>query len=183
MSSYYFTVSSLPYLRFEDPPPLSLEGFYALCAPWLDSPDYRLVLNASLSSLSDTAPTCSVLQRWRQWEINLRDELVKIRAQKLGMDAFEFIIPSAFTMGAAELAAEASGMINPLEAERFIDRARWSFLEELEVGHYFDVERLVVYVLKLQLLGRIALHGRERGRERFEQIFEKLKDQFNSGES
>jgi hypothetical protein len=124
-----------------------------------------------------------VLQRWRRWEINLRNELVKIRAQKLGVDAYEFIVPSTFMMGTAELAAEASGMINPLEAERFIDRARWSYLEELEVGHYFDVERLVVYALKLQLLERIALHERERGQERFEQIFEKLKEQLNPGES
>ena len=95
MSRYYFTVSSLPYLRFEDPPPLTIEAFHALCAPWLAPPDYRLVQNASISELSDTYPTCAVLQKWRQWEINLRNELVKTRAQKLGADPYEYLMPAA----------------------------------------------------------------------------------------
>jgi len=86
-------------------------------------------------------------------------------------------------MGSAELAAEAAGMINPLEAESLLNRARWQFLEQLEVGHYFDVERLVVYSLKLQLLERIALYDREKGRERFEEIFGKLNEQIRAGVS
>lgn len=183
MSRYYFTVSSLPYLRYEDPPSLSLEAFHGLCVPWLNPADYRLILSASIAVLADTLPTCSVLQRWRQWEINLRNELVKIRAQKMGTDPFRYTAPSTFTMGSAELATEAAGMINPLEAESLLNRARWQFLEELEVGHYFDVERLVVYSLKLQLLGRIALHDLEKGREQFEEIFGKLKEQIRAGES
>ncbi len=183
MSTYYFTVSSLPYLRYEDPPALSLEDFYALCAPWLNPADYRLVLNASIATLAETHPTCSVLQRWRQWEINLRNELAKIRAQKLGMDLFRFTVTSSFTMGSAELAGEAAGMVNPLEAESLLNRARWQFLEELEVAHYFDVERLVVYSLKLQLMERIALQDREKGREQFEDIFGRLKEQIRAGES
>jgi hypothetical protein len=86
-------------------------------------------------------------------------------------------------MGSAELAAEAAGMINPLEAERLLNRARWQFLEELEVGHYFDVERLVIYSLKLQLLERIALHDQEKGREQFEVVFGKLNEKIGAGES
>jgi hypothetical protein len=183
LSSYYFTVSSLPYLRFEDPPPLSLDAFHTVCVQWLKPTDYRLVSNASLADLSDTHPTCPVLERWREWEISLRDELVKLRAARLGVDPFRYLVPSSFVIGSAELAQEASGMVNPLEAEGLLNRARWRILEELEVGHYFDVERLVVYSLKLQLLERKALYERERGREKFEGIFEKLKEQIKAGES
>jgi len=54
-------------------------------------------------------------------------------------------------------------------------RARWSFLEELEVRHAFDVERLVVYSLKLRLLERRALLDPDGGRERFVSVFDALK--------
>jgi len=40
------------------------------------------------------------------------------------------------------------------EAEKSLDEARWKFLDELSFGHYFDLDILIVYVLKLLLLER-----------------------------
>ena len=41
-----------------------------------------------------------------------------------------------------------------LEGEKTLDLARWHFLEGLTFGHYFDLDILIVYVLKLLLLER-----------------------------
>ena len=71
---------------------------------------------------------------------------------------------------------------SPRAADEELDRVRWRVLEELAFGHYFDVETLVVYLLKLRilerrarfdaaagaaLLDRLLAQGAERGREAF----------------
>jgi hypothetical protein len=35
-----------------------------------------------------------------------------------------------------------------------LDEARWRMLEELCVGHYFDLDFLIIYALKLLILER-----------------------------
>ena len=59
---------------------------------------------------------------------------------------------------------------SPLAAEGVLDRARWSWLEELESGHYFDGERLALYLLKLRILERRARFVKDLGSARFEEL-------------
>jgi hypothetical protein len=40
------------------------------------------------------------------------------------------------------------------EAERILDEERWRFLDEICLGHYFDFDFLIGYVLKLLILER-----------------------------
>ena len=47
-----------------------------------------------------------------------------------------------------------------------MNRARWDVLEDLELGHTFDLERLLVYAIKLQLLERKFAMDADRGEER-----------------
>jgi hypothetical protein len=132
--------------------------------------------------MGEKLPSCSSLRLWQNWETSLRSELVRLRAQRLGKDLQRYVVASSFVFGIAELAQEVMSMANPLEAEEKLNRARWDYLEELEVGHFFDEERLVLYALKLQLLERRASFDRERGQERFEQLWEELKGQIKAGE-
>jgi len=53
---------------------------------------------------------------------------------------------------------------NPLLVERRIDLARWEKLEELELQHYFDLQFLIVYYLKLQILNKWDSIRAEKGR-------------------
>ena len=182
MSQYYFVVSSLPFLRFEEPTAVSLEDFYSLCSQWLKPRDYLLIMNARLEDVREKLPSCTVLRKWQNWEASLRNELVNIRAQRLGQDPFRYSVPSSFVFGMTELIQEVMAIANPLDAEETLNRARWGFLEELEMGHFFDEERLVLYSLRLQLLERRARLDREKGRERFEDIHGKLKKQIKAGE-
>ncbi|MCM8789473.1 MAG: DUF2764 domain-containing protein, partial [Candidatus Omnitrophica bacterium] len=41
-----------------------------------------------------------------------------------------------------------------VEAERILDLARWNFLDDLSISHYFDSDILFIYVLKLLILER-----------------------------
>jgi hypothetical protein len=43
-----------------------------------------------------------------------------------------------------------------LEAEKALDLERWQLLEELACGHYFDLDALLIYALKLLILERWA---------------------------
>jgi hypothetical protein len=43
---------------------------------------------------------------------------------------------------------------NILEAEKSLDLERWRFLDEVSAGHYFDIDSLIVYALKLKILIR-----------------------------
>ena len=57
---------------------------------------------------------------------------------------------------------------DPLEIEKEILLLRWNFLEDQEMGHFFDLSFLIIYYLKLQILERLFSFDKERGKERFE---------------
>ena len=57
---------------------------------------------------------------------------------------------------------------NPLEIERRLLHLRWNFLEEQEIGHFFDLHFLIIYYLKLQLLQRLFSFDKQKGKVRFE---------------
>ena len=53
------------------------------------------------------------------------------------------------------------------EVEKKLLEWRWNFIEELSTYHYFDLEFLVLYLLKLQILEKLSLFDKERGLEKF----------------
>jgi hypothetical protein len=65
---------------------------------------------------------------------------------------------------------------DPLEGELSIEREKWSFLERLETGHFFDLEALVAYALKLQILERRALFEAERGETSYKTAYSEILD-------
>ncbi|MFW5685010.1 MAG: DUF2764 family protein, partial [Spirochaetota bacterium] len=77
-----------------------------------------------------------------------------------------------------EAAREAFSHDSPLSGEDALDRARWRFLDDLEAGHYFDLDRVVIYFLKLQLLARRRLFTRTRGEERYAGITERIMNDY-----
>jgi hypothetical protein len=62
----------------------------------------------------------------------------------------------------------------PKQAEELLDRFRWRILDDLEVGHYFDLKKLMVYYLKAQILWRRDLFDRERGMEILRRTYEAI---------
>ena len=60
---------------------------------------------------------------------------------------------------------------DPLQGELLIERERWSFVESLAVGRFFDLEYLVSYALMLQALERRARFAAQRGQEGYETVY------------
>ncbi len=172
--NYYYTVSSLPYLRYEEAPPFSREEFLRLCAVEVRGRDMEVLENASIYRPEPVEPSCRVLDRWVEWEGSLRDALVGLRASRLGVDGGKFVkgFPVASdTLGVAKAAVSKD---DPMEAEEALNRARWRFLDDLEGRFFFDVNRLVAYLLKLELLLRMGTFEEEKGKERLESLVSAL---------
>ena len=174
MNQYYYTVASLPMLFYDQDLPISREEFMERCGIELADEDMDLIKKTSIQDLDTTDPTCPVLEAWRAWEKALRNELVKLRAQAKGWDAEESLRETEDIFGVQQVAREAFAQDSPLQGEDVLNRARWSFLDDIERGHHFDTEKLAVYSLKLQLLERKASFDREEGSQAFENVVESL---------
>ncbi len=174
MNRYYYTVASLPMLFYEEDLSLSIPTLLEMSVIDLADEDYRLIENAGMRDLDGGDPTCQALEAWRAWEGTLRNELVKVRAQTKGYEAEKYVREGPEAFGVERVAREAAGDSSPLAGEDTLNRARWAFLDDLETGHHFDMEKLVVYFLKLQLLERKALFNTEKGTEKFEELIGNL---------
>ncbi|MEW5817058.1 MAG: DUF2764 family protein [Spirochaetota bacterium] len=172
MSQYYYTVSSLPMLLFESESTIGIERFIETCKETLTGRDFELLNRTQFTISEHIVAKNEVLNNWYAWETALRNELVKLRAQKIGVEAAAYHVPGPDVLGAAEIAREAFNQESPLLGENVLNRARWKVLDDLEVGHYFDIEKLIVYYLRLQLLQRKSNFRKEIGETKYTKIYE-----------
>ncbi len=158
MASFYtYVVSSLPALLFGMKPPLGFARFLALCKDLI--PDEDLALLASLAAgggVSCKDAGNLTLRRWRSFDTMLRNELVQIRASRKKADPAKYLRSDGCPESsyATHLAINAYRKPSVLEAERSLDADRWAELDELSAGHYFDLDTLIIYALKLLMLER-----------------------------
>lgn len=145
MSGYYiYLISSLPMLHFGAKPPFSMEKFFSVCAELISQEDLEAVKN----SLKDEGG-----DRYHDFETALRNELVKIRAQRKHLDASGFLRRDGYAdQWISHIALGAYRNPSVIDREKMLDLERWKFLEELSVGHYFDIELLMIYARKLSIL-------------------------------
>ena len=81
--------------------------------------------------------------------------MAKVRAARKHTDVTKYLRHERYIEPPiAHLAMNAYRSPSPLEGERILDEARWQKLEELSFGHYFDLEFLLIYALKLLILER-----------------------------
>lgn len=169
MSQYYYLVATLPMLFYQTDRALPREEFLELCRPQMSKADFRVLSEAVLAVRGTPKSGCAVLDRWRCWETALRNELVKLRARRKSVEPAGHLAEGGELIGLSEIARQAFAEGSPLAAEDLLNQARWEYLDQLEVGHYFDLSRLVLYSLRLQLLERKRrLTDRERGNANFQ---------------
>ena len=157
MPAYYtYLISSLPMLSFSIKIPFGLEGFFAKCQGLIPGSEIELLRSACYqdSNALNTAATAS-LRKWADFEIALRNELVRARAGRKKIDPLKFVrlpdSPQAYISHVAMVAYRSTSI---MDAEKILDQERWNFLESLSFGHYFDFDYLLVYGLKLKILER-----------------------------
>lgn len=159
---YYYFTSQLPFLKFATKPPISRKWFLEEARKWLGERDFLFLLQADINNFTELKELPLSLKEYRSFEKNLRQELAFFRkARKEGREyKISSYLEDIITTG------------NPLEVERKLLYLRWKFIEEKETGHYFDIELLILYFLKLQILERLFTFDKEKGRENFDKLCE-----------
>jgi len=155
MREYYYLVSSLPMLEFGAKPPLSYKDFLRSCEGQLNASDMKAIERTTIVPSEDIEDSYPTLRKWKRFNTGLRNELARHRAGKRSKDPAQYIrgeeSAEAFVSGFAHWAVSQD---SPLEAELYLDRIRWERIEDLEKGHYFDIDCLIAYALKLKMLER-----------------------------
>ena len=143
MANFYpYLISSLPMLHFGMKPPFQSERFMEYCARFIPETDLAVLKKAEL-------------REWRDFDTALRNELVKIRSGHLHKDASKYLSPDGYAEPhITHIALNAHRAPSILQGEIALDEERWRFLDGLSFGHYFDLEILLIYHLKLLILER-----------------------------
>jgi len=160
MDKYYYIIAQLPTLYFDQGSFLTIEIFLREAKKWMRLPEYRYL---SSIDLYDTSLHKKDPRMWREFkkrEIRFREELAQWRrSRRVGKE----IKKAAFQV---HLVKEG----NPLDVEKKLLKYRWEYIEELEKVHHFDLEFLILYFLKLQILRRLSLFEKEKGEERYREV-------------
>ena len=152
---YTYLISSLPMLHFGAKPGYSLERFLGICRDLIPGKDFEVLELCCRESLLNQTVRQPTLRQWLAFEIGLRNELVKIRASRRKVDPSKYLRQDGSDeSGLYHIATNSHRIHAPAEAEKFLDQERWKKLEELSFGHYFDLDALIIYCLKLRILLR-----------------------------
>ncbi len=184
MASYYYLMAQLPYLIYEQKPPISSAGFKALAETQLIEEDAALLNCLSIDpdpegktipSYAELTPStgCEFIDSWREWERSLRLNLAKNRASKLKRDNVSSSSePPFYPVEAVAAALRAVNTdISPLEGEFLIDKARWNAIDMLAGNNYFDRNSVYAYLLKLMLIERRMSFNTERGFTEYKSLY------------
>ena len=157
MPAYYtYLISSLPMLNFSAGAPFSLEDFFSKCKNLIPEEEIEILRGACQQDIFSLAAVgIASLKQWGNFEIALRNELVRARAGRKKIDPLKFLrLPDSPQAEISHLAMIAYRSTSILEGEKILDQGRWNFLEILSLGHYFDFDYLLIYGLKLKILER-----------------------------
>lgn len=134
----------------------------------------------------------SFVSRWFAFSRTARNVLVALTARNHGLEIAPYLVGD----GPVEQALSHSGardfglssdvenldvllqigeVQEPVEKERRLDALRWNWLEEQEFFHYFTVERIFAYTVKLEIISRWAALDAERGAEQLRSLVDGLK--------
>jgi len=183
VGSYYYLMAQLPYLSYEQKPPMSSAAFIALAQSLMSESDSALLSQISLDpdpekmfnpSYAEPTPTtgCEFIDNWREWERVLRLNLAKIRAGKMKRESASVLEPPFYPTEAVTAATKAvAGELSPLEGEYLIDKARWNAIDYFAGIDYFDRNSAYAYLLKLTLLERRSSFNAEKGFAEYKSLY------------
>jgi len=135
------------------------------------------------------------LTDWFTFEMNVTNVLIGLNCREFDKDPEEELIgdnfvteavnkSSAKDFGLAPILDYVGQVIsiaekdNLLAREKSLDQFRWDQLDEFTRFHYFSLEVILAYTIKLQMVYRWMELDEQTGRELFKQLIEELKESF-----
>jgi len=147
------------------------EEFLLSAKRLLQAQDYALIEKLLQDHGGDLATDNAAARAWIRFDRNFRNEIAALRAQRLQKDPQKSIRGEKESEPALrEIAQQALKIPDLLEAQKLVDKTYWQFLDELAAGHYFDLEFLICYGLKLKILTRHQEYDSPKGEEVFKNI-------------
>ncbi|MDR0322019.1 MAG: DUF2764 family protein [Treponema sp.] len=168
-------MAQLPYLMYEQKPPMSSQSFIALAEDFLTKKDAALLRRlASSSSVNSEATGCNFIDEWMMWDHALRLNLAKERIIKQKKENMQVSEPPVFPLEAAAAASKAVDEESPLVGEKILDKARWLALDAILSIGYFNRESVYAYYLKLLLLERYQSFNEEKGFAEYKSLYDSI---------
>jgi len=162
MSNYYYLVASLPHLEFKDKPPIEKKVFISECVKWLSPKDINIILAADAARERPEWPENEALAGWKAFDAELRMMLQEERKSRKTGGNYK----------ASQELQVALEEATPLLMEMKYEEIRWNFLKEEMKQHFFDINWLIIYFLKLQILSRLGSFNKDKGEKFFYNLCE-----------
>jgi hypothetical protein len=160
-------------LRFGERPQLSKAEFLSLCKEHCTKADYKAVLSAGLNAKDESS--LSFMKEFCRFRSMVNAELAYQRSQALKKDEEIYKNRGDKESRISDTVRKAVYNPDPLEGEKIILGLYESFLNDRASGHYFDLDALLIYALRLDVLSRECLFVTEDGNAEFNRLFENLK--------
>lgn len=132
------------------------------------------------------------ISEWFDFNLNVNNILVAVLARKYKLNIETCVLgdgevaEAIRTSGARDFGL--TGVLDYLETvirisendklqerERMLDDMRWNWLDDNSVFDYFTVERLFVFLQKLDIIERWAVLDAEKGMQRYKELIDELK--------
>jgi len=173
-NNYYYFAASLPMISFDSKASFSVEEYLDLCGQFLGEEDLASVKSILLEDIKDIKISSSVVKKHVAFEKSFKNEKANSRARRVRRNPVDYMQEDSFRdYNLEEVFSQVSKRDNLLEAEKELDKIRWQFLDDIVFGHYFDMDYLLVYGLKLKILERYKEIALSRGSE----IYKELKEE------
>ena len=167
--TYYYFAASLPMIHWDGKLPLTCEEFLSDARRLLSGSDFRMIEQLLKDDDSAVGTGNAAALAWTGFQRHFRNEIAWFRAHQAHQDPFKSVRGTKENEPfLREAVHEASRMPDLLEAQRSLDRVSWEFLDDLSSGHYYDLEFLICYGLKLRILERHHQYRSSKGAEAFE---------------
>jgi hypothetical protein len=135
------------------------------------------------------------IRNWFEFELNLRNALTAVTCRKFGYSAEKEIIGTGII--AQQLKSnpakdfglnvdfplidrilQITELQKIIDKERNIDLLKWSYLDEQTTFHYFDVEYIASYLIKLKMVNRWLKLDQETGRTMFNRMISDIEKSY-----
>lgn len=162
MNKYYYLIASLSYLTFGNESPIAIDHFMSECKRWVSKSDFKIFehLDINARHMHDDDP--DIVKKWKEFTNGLKEELADIREIKKTHpeEKLHSLLNAIFEEA------------NPLLMEKRYEKIRWDWLERQEFYYFFDINWLIIYLFKLNIIERLTAFNKEKGAQVFDQLCE-----------
>ncbi len=170
MASYYYLVSTLPSLRWEDKCPFSCDEFLVMCKGNITKSEYNIIEE----TFSGKPTSSKYVKEWQAFQTMVKKEMADQRSKKLNIAGDKYKNSGDKEYRIVESVRNALSAPNALEGELIIMQLYWKYLDDKSAGHVFDLEGLLGFSIKLQLLERKSIFDRAEGNKEFTSLLSNL---------